>query len=91
MNVSEFFSPENTAHLITEQDKRIHLENAMQYTWLERQADITEIEFSLRSQWFRDVFLKSDHAPELLDAFKASPETVIDTLEREYTNSVRRH
>lgn len=91
MNIQELFSPENTAHLVTEQEKRFHLENAMQYAWLERQPDITEHEFSLRSQWFRESFIPSEKAVECMDTFKESPETVFDILEREYLASLARH
>lgn len=91
MNVQEFFSPENTAHLLTEQERKMHTENAIQYAWLEKQPDITETEFTARSQWFREAFLASEESLELVNQFQSSSEEVLAILEQRYLASVTKH
>lgn len=91
MNIQETFSPENTSHLKTEGDKRMHLEAALQYAWLETHPDIVEAEFFDRSRWFREEFLTLSDAEEILGRFKETPEAVLDTLESRYLASVSKH
>lgn len=91
MNIQETFSPENTSHLETEGDKRMHLEAALQYAWLETHPDIVETEFLDRSRWFREEFLTLSDAEEILGRFKEAPEAVLDTLESRYLASVSKH
>lgn len=91
MNTLEVFSTENTAHLHSPEEKKMHLENAVQYAWMERHATATEEEFSAHAQWFREEFLPSFQAKELLSHFTETPEAVLDALDEGYLASVTKH
>lgn len=90
-SVPEAFSPGNTAHLVTENEKRKHLENTIQMAWFSRQADMSEQEFDERAQWFREVFLMTEEAERLLNQFQENSEGVLNTMEEQYLSSVTKH
>jgi|GEM_PF-3962502 len=57
----ELFSQENTAHLNTPEDEERYKINMMQMAWVGVQTEeLSEEEFALRSQWFREEFLEQE-------------------------------
>lgn len=91
MNIQEIFSKENTAHLMTPVDKRKYVENMVQMNWLGAYPEMTEGEFSDRSQWFRDQFLLSTESEEMLERFHEYPDDVRERIESLYLASVPKH
>lgn len=91
MNMQEAFSPENTAHLSTKEDRDKYVENMMQLSWLEMHPDMTEAEFFDRSRWFREEFFGTDEYHEFIAGFQEDPEAVKNRLEASYVASVSKH
>ncbi len=94
MNAQEIqalFSPENTAHLLSHDDEEKYLLNMVQLSWFEQYPDLSEVEASLRSEWFRKGFLPTDEARDLLGRFKEEPKDVLDRMEQLYLASVTKH
>lgn len=94
MNTQEIqalFSPENMAHLSDHEQEEKYFLNMVQLSWFDQYPDLSEVEASLRSEWFRKAFLPTDEAHELFGRFKEEPKEVLDRMEQLYLASVTKH